>query len=324
MVDGAPLRIVFFGTPAFAVPTLDALLGSRHQVVGVVSQPDRPRGRGHKPSDAPVKARAIGAGLPVLQPDRLKDPAFLAALAALESDVGVVAAYGRILPDAVLAAPPRGLLNVHASLLPRHRGAAPVHRAIIAGDTETGVTIMRVVSALDAGPTLAMLRRPIGRDETSEDVERDLARLGAGLLVSVVDALAAGHVVEQPQDEARVTYAHRLTKEDGLIDWSQPAARIHNLVRGLHPWPHAYSFLRGRRVIIRRTVVMPAVRAAKPGAILDASGHHLTIAAQDGAVGIVEIQPEDKRPMTAGEFLAGHPLQSDDRFSSAPSGRRVP
>src|SRR5207253_9914971 len=176
--------------------------------------------------------------VPVLQPARLKDPDFLGALAALDADIGVVAAYGKILTPAVLDTPPLGMINVHASLLPRHRGAAPIHRAVIAGDAETGITIMRVVSALDAGPTLAVLRRPIGRDETSEEVERDLARLGAGLLVSVVDALAAGHVIEQPQDEARATYAHRLTKEDGLIDWSQPAARIHNLVRGLHPWPH--------------------------------------------------------------------------------------
>src|SRR5262249_58663955 len=168
MVAAGNLRIVFFGTPEFAVPTLDALLASRHQVVGVVTQPDRPRGRGQKTSDAPVKARALAAGAPILQPERMKDPAFMDALAAFGADLGVVAAYGKILTDAVLATPRLGMINVHASLLPKHRGAAPVHRAIIAGEVETGVTIMRVVKALDAGPMLAIVRRPIGPDETSD------------------------------------------------------------------------------------------------------------------------------------------------------------
>src|SRR3954447_19039007 len=175
MVAGGALRIVFFGTPKFAVPTLDALLASRHTVVGVVTQPDRPRGRGQKTSDAPVKARAVAAGLPVLQPERLKDPAFMDALTALDADLGVVAAYGKILSDAVLATPRRGMVNVHASLLSRYRGAAPVHRAVIDGEAETGVTIMRVVKALDAGAIMATVRRPIGPDETSQEVERDLA-----------------------------------------------------------------------------------------------------------------------------------------------------
>ena len=190
MVAGRSLRIVFFGTPAFAVPTLDALLGSRHQIAGVVTQPDRPRGRGQQVSDAPVKARAAAAHVPILQPERMRDPAFVKALAALQADLGVVAAYGKILTDEVLATPALGLVNVHASLLPKYRGAAPVHRAIVAGERETGVTIMRVVSALDAGPMLAAVRRPVGPDETSEDVERDLAAIGAKLLVSTVDAVA--------------------------------------------------------------------------------------------------------------------------------------
>jgi methionyl-tRNA formyltransferase len=167
MVGSSGLRIVFFGTPAFAVPTLDALLHSRHTVVGVVTQPDRPRGRGQRMSDAPVKARAVAAGLLLLQPERMKDPAFLDALGALHADLGVVAAYGKILTDAVLATPRLGMINVHASLLPRYRGAAPVHRAIIAGEHATGVTIMRVVKALDAGPMLATVRMGIGPDETS-------------------------------------------------------------------------------------------------------------------------------------------------------------
>ena len=320
------LRVVFFGTPEFAVPTLEALRRSRHRVVGVVTQPDRPRGRGHKTSDAPVKAHALAAGMPLLQPERLRDPAFVAALSALAADLAVVAAYGKILTDEVLAVPPLGFINVHASLLPRYRGAAPVHRAILAGERETGVTIMRVVQALDAGPMLASVRRPIGPDETSEDVERDLARLGAGLLVSTVDAIADGHVIETPQDEGASTYAHRLTKDDGAIDWMQPAGRIHNQIRGLHPWPHAFSFLNGRRFILRRSAVLPGVPGipgipgirGAPGTVVEAAGDRLTVAAGAGGIAILEIQTEGKRPLTAREFLAGHAVTPGDRFAPQP------
>jgi len=320
MVAAAALRVVFFGTPEFAVPTLDALLASRHPVVGVVTQPDRPRGRGQKTSDAPVKARALAAGVPVLQPERLKDLGILDALAALGADLGVVAAYGKILTDAVLATPRLGMINVHASLLPRYRGAAPVHRAIIAGEVGTGVTIMRVVKALDAGPMLATAPRPIGPDETSDAVERDLACLGAPLLVSCVDCLASGSITEIPQDEASATYAHRLKKEDGIIDWSRPAAAVHNLVRGLYPWPHAFTFLRGSRLIIRRTAVLEVsdVSDTFAGTVLAANGDDLVVATGTGAVCVREIQAEGKRPMTAREFLAGHRLVAGDRFTATP------
>src|SRR5687768_17473076 len=192
----APLRIVFFGTPDFAVPTLEALHESRHPVVGVVTQPDRARGRGHHSRPGPVKQLADQYGLPVLQPERLRDEAFLDALRTFEADLGVVAAYGRILTDAVLAIPRLGLINVHASLLPRHRGAAPIHRAVMAGDTLTGVTIMRVVKALDAGPMISSATRPIGEHETSAEVERDIARIGARLLVETADAMADGRACE--------------------------------------------------------------------------------------------------------------------------------
>jgi methionyl-tRNA formyltransferase len=317
MVAGR-LRIVFVGTPEFAVPTLEALLASRHDVVGVVTQPDRPRGRGQRTSDAPVKARAVNARLPLLQPPRLKDPVFVDQLAALHADLGVVAAYGKILTDAVLATPPLGLINVHASLLPKYRGAAPVHRAVIAGERETGVTIMRVVKALDAGPMLAAVHRPIGPEETSIDVERDLAQIGARLLVATVDAIAQDIVVETPQDETKATYANRLTREDGEIDWAQPAERIHNLIRGLHPWPLASSFLNGRRVILRGSTLVGDAKPGEPGTILEASGDHLIVAAGSGAVALVEIQPEGKRPMTPRDFLAGHRTSAGDRFVARP------
>jgi methionyl-tRNA formyltransferase len=318
MVTAPAFRVVFFGTPAFAVPTLNALIESRHQVVGIVTQPDRPRGRGQKMTDAPVKTRAIEAGLLVRQPDRMKDPSFLSALADLRADIGVVAAYGKILTDAVLATPRFGMINVHASLLPRHRGAAPVHRAVIAGDTETGVTIMRVVKALDAGPMMATVRRPIGADETSADVERDLARAGAALLVSTLDRLAAGAVIETPQDDSGATYAHRLTKEDGAIDWNRPAIAIHNLVRGLHPWPHAYSFLNGQRLIVLRTSPEPIETHPSPGAVIAAHGDDLLVSAGEGVVRIQALQAEGKRPMTTREFLSGHAIAGGDRFASGP------
>ena len=317
--SGTALRVVFFGTPAFAVPTLEALLRSRHPVVGVVTQPDRPRGRGQKTTAAPVKSLTAAAGVPILQPQRLRDAAFLNDLTALSADLGVVAAYGKILTDQVLDVPKHGLLNVHASLLPRYRGAAPVHRAVIAGERETGVTIMRVVQALDAGPMLARVARPIGASETSDDVERDLARLGAALLVETLDRLADGDVTETPQIESEATYARKLTKEDGLVDWSAPAERIHNLIRGLHPWPHAVTFLGSRRFILRQSRWTNGRAAdAAAGVIVEAAGDQLAVATGNGILEITEIQAEGKRPMTVREFLPGHPLTPGTRFDSSP------
>jgi len=316
MVNAASLRIVFLGTPAFAVPSLDALLGSRHRVVAVLTRPDRPRGRGQRMFDAPVKARAAAAGIPVLQPDRLRDPAFVESLAALRADLGVVAAYGAMLPESVIGAPRLGTINVHASLLPRYRGAAPVHRAIIAGERETGVTIMRIVKRLDAGPMLASVTRSIGREETSVDVERDLAHLGATLLVEIADGLAEGSVAETPQDEDAATYAPRLTKDDGAIDWSWPAARIHDLIRGLHPWPHAFSFLDGRRFILIASAADGLTASSDaPGTIVESEGDRLVVATGNGALRLLQIQPEGKRSMSVRDFLAGHRTARGARFS---------
>jgi len=249
-------RLAFFGTPQFGVPVLERLLEAGHAVAAVVTQPDRPRGRGYFVQESPVKRAAHAHGLEVWQPDRLKDEAFLARVRALELDLAVVAAYGKILPEALLAIPRRGFLNVHASLLPKYRGAAPVHRAILAGERETGVTIMRVVAELDAGPILARRPRPIGDEETSVEVEADLARLGADLLVEVLAELARGPVPETPQDPAQATYAPRLTRADSPIDWRRPARALHDQVRGLHPWPHASAALEGRRLLIHRTRVV--------------------------------------------------------------------
>jgi methionyl-tRNA formyltransferase len=313
MVMTPPLRVAFFGTPAFAVPTLEALLASRHSVVVVVTQPDRPRGRGQRTTDAPVKTVATAAHLPVLQPSTMKDDGFLASLAGFDLDLGVVAAYGRILTERMLAIPRHGMINVHASLLPRYRGAAPVHRAVIAGDLETGVTIMRVVKALDAGAMMATVTRPIDPDETSAEVERDLARLGAALLVSTLDTVGDLDSAGTPQDDTQASYARRLTKEDGIVDWSQSAEQVHNLIRGLYPWPHAYTFANGRRLILLRSRPQPERGAsAEPGTIVEAAGDHLAVATGAGVLEILQIQAEGKRPMTVREFLAGHRIAPGD------------
>src|SRR5262245_5334437 len=247
--------IVFFGTPQFAVPTLEALIASRHRVALVVTQPDRRRGRGQKVTDAPVKAAALKHDIPVYQPERLRDLSVADVLRQHDPDVGIVAAYGKLIPADLLELPRRGMLNVHASLLPKYRGAAPVHRAIINGEHETGVTIMQVVEALDAGDMLAKSVRPIGPDDTSGAAEHALAYAGAELLLETLERFESGTARAEPQDHAISTYAPRLTKEEGLIDWTLPAQQIHDRVRGLHPWPHAYSFLNGERVILLKTGV---------------------------------------------------------------------
>ncbi len=309
------MNLVFYGTPDFAAPALTRLLDSPHRVAAVVTQPDRRRGRGQRIAQPPVKRLAAAQGVPVLQPERPGDAAFLATVSALEPDLAVVAAYGRMLPDALLATPRLGTINIHPSLLPKYRGAAPVQRAIIAGETETGVTIMRLVREMDAGPTFARRVRAIAQDETSDVVEADLARLGADLLLEVVDALETGTATEHAQDHAAATFAPRLSREDGRIDWRSPAPAIHNLVRGLHPWPHAAGVLGGARYLIHRTALAAPARPAAPGTILEASGDRLHVSTgHGGAVAILELQPEGRRRLETRAFLAGHRWSPGQRF----------
>lgn len=302
---------MYFGTPAFAVPTLRRLveLGGApgaHEVVALVSQPDRPKGRGHHLTPTPTKELALARSIPVLQPERLKDPAFLDQISALSPDIGVVAAYGRLLPDQLLSIPTLGMINVHASLLPRWRGAAPVHRAVIAGDRETGITIMRVVKELDAGASFKTIRRAIDPDETSIDVERDLADMGANLLIDALQEIAEGRATETPQDSSLATYAPKITKEEGAVDWSLPADRLHNLVRGLQPWPLVSGRINGARFLVHRTALTSAVSPDAPGTIVRAEPERLEVVAGDGRVlRFITIQPEGRRAMSAREFLAG-------------------
>ena len=316
------VRIVFLGTPAFAVPTLERLLASPHEVAAVVTQPDRPRGRGQRVSESPVKQLAAGRGLPVHQPERMKDPAFVAALQALAPDLGVVAAYGKMLPDRLLALPRLGMINVHASLLPAYRGAAPIQRAVMAGETETGITIIRLVREMDAGPMLSRAALPIDPDDDAETLERALAALGAATLLQAVDDLESGRAAEQEQDHARATFAPRLTRADGAIDWNRPAGQVHDQVRGLHPWPRAFSHLAGARYLLHRTAVVdpPAAGGAPrgPGQVLEAAGDRLVVAAGSGtALAILEIQPEGRRALPARAFLAGHPVAPGTLFRTS-------
>ncbi len=324
------VKTVFFGTPGFAVPTLARLLASPHPVVAVVTRPDRPRGRGRRVSPSPVKSLAAEHGIPVLQPERLAADAFRQQIAAYEPDVAVVAAYGRILPDALLQTPRLGTFNVHASLLPKYRGAAPIQRAILAGETRTGVTIIRLVREMDAGPMLARRPLAIEPDATSSAVEQGLAELGADLLLEAVAEIEAGTATETAQDHAAATFAPRLTRDDGRIDWSRPARALHDQVRGLHPWPHAFTYLDGARYLILRSripeagagegagVVAGAADLA-PGRLVEASGDRLVAAAGGGSVlAITEIQPEGRRPLRARAFLAGRRWTPGLRFDPAP------
>ena len=309
MVTHAPLRVVFFGTPEFAVPTLAGLLASRHRVVGVVTQPDRPRGRGQQVSASPVKSLALERGVPVLQPEKMRDEAFVAALRALDADLGVVAAYGRILTDAILAIPRLGMVNVHASLLPRWRGAAPIHRAILAGDTETGVTIMRVVHELDAGPMMATLREPIGPTQTTGEVERDpgharrtAARRGGGTHGRGPGARGPAAV-----NRRHVRGSHH---EGGCPDllvaagWRdpQPGARAEPVAAGLH--------VARRRATPGAWPPTPASRQPRPARCRarcsPRSGDRFVVAAGHGTVQLLTVKPEGRRAMAAREFLAGH------------------
>lgn len=289
------MRVIFMGTPEFSVPALRAI-AARHEVVAVYSQPPRAAGRGQKPRPSPVQAAAEALGLAVRTPARLKSPEDQADFAALGADVAVVVAYGLILPQPVLDAPRLGCLNIHASILPRWRGAAPIHRAVMAGDAETGVAIMQMEAGLDTGPVLAEARTPIGAGDTTADLHDRLAEMGAGLIVDVLDRLPLPAV---PQPAEGVTYAAKIDKAEARIDWSRPAAEVDRLIRGLSPFPGAWCLAGEERLKLLRSRVVPGEGA--PGAVLDG----FTIACGQGAVEIIEAQREGKRPMPAAEVLRG-------------------
>ena len=301
------------GTPEFAVPSLGALAANT-TLVGVVSQPDRPRGRGLGLQPSPVSAAATSLGVPLLRPPTLRTPEARAEIAAWKPDLLVVTAYGKILPKDLLALPTLAPLNVHASLLPRHRGAAPIAAAILAGDTTTGVTIMLMAEGLDTGDTLLERSRPIAADDTTGTLTIALAELGAEALVDTIGALRTTGLEPRPQGESRATYAPRLAKEDGRIDWTRDAASIERMVRAFAPWPSAFTTLDGKTVkIVASRVASEARGTGAPGAIT-VHGHEFAVATGCGTLAVVSLQPEGKKVMAAGAFAAGARLAADARF----------
>jgi methionyl-tRNA formyltransferase len=296
-------RIVFMGTPAFACPILEALLARTDPVVGVVCQPDRPRGRGLAVVPPEVKQLALAHGLPVLQPERLREPAFGDALRALGPDLVVVAAYGKILPRAILDLPPRGCINVHASLLPRHRGAAPIAWAILAGDATTGVSIMNMAEEMDAGDVLLRRETPIAPDETTGTLTARLARLGAAALGEAIDGLHRGSIVPVPQDPAHVTFAPRITRQHARLDWRRPAAELERVVRALSPAPVAFTTLGGSLLKVHRARV--GVGSGAPGCVVAASADGILVGTGSVPLVLLEVQLEGRRRMAAGDFIAG-------------------
>ena len=303
------MRVVFMGTPEFSVPVLEALVDAGHEIAAVYCQPPRKAGRGQNLRPSPVQARAQAMGLEVRHPVRLRDPADQADFAALGADVAVVVAYGLILPQAVLDAPARGCLNIHASLLPRWRGAAPIQRAIMAGDAETGVCIMQMEAGLDTGPVLLRRATPIAAEETAGDLHDRLRVLGAR---AIVEALARlDDLVPEAQPEHGVTYAEKIDKAEARVDWTAPAAQIDRKIRGLSPFPGAWTEVAGKRVKLLRSRV--AEGTGVPGTVLDG----FTIAAGDGAVEIVQVQPEGKGPMFTQDWLRGARIAPGDRVGEA-------
>jgi len=293
------MRIIFLGTPAFAVPTLEALISAGHDVISVVTQPDRPSGRGHQLTASHVKQAALRHSLPVYQPERIRRPDAVAALAAYAPDVMIVVGYGQIIPQSAIDIPPHGIINVHASLLPKYRGAGPVQWAIANGETRTGVTTMRIDAGLDTGDMLLKAETEIGPYENAVELGARLAVMGAAVLIETLERVAS--IVPQKQDPAQATYAPLLKKEDGLIDWRQPAHAIHNRVRGFQPWPGAYTHFRGQQLHIWKSrVTVPA--AGDPGCLLL---HPLRAVCSEGALELIEVQLEGRKRISAEAFANG-------------------
>jgi len=318
-----PLRIVFMGTAELACASLKALLASAtSQVVAAVTRPDRPKGRDMKAQPTPVKTIAKEAGLPVLQPEKARDPNFLSELTGLKPDVIVVVAYGQILPQIILDLPTFGCINVHASLLPKYRGAAPIQWAILDNEPETGVSIMKMTAGLDTGDVLSRRATPIGPDETADLLHDRLAVIGAELLLETLAPYVAGAITPQRQDNTASSYARKIIKEDGRMDWSRPALELRNRMRAFTPWPGAFvnwsAHGRSRLLKIWRAQIEP--RQGRPGEILEAGKAALVVACGTDALRIEQLQLEGGRKMTAAEFLTGHELKAGDSLAWRPNG----
>jgi methionyl-tRNA formyltransferase len=303
------------GTPDFSVPSLSALHAAGCPIEMVVTQPDRPRGRGRKSTPSPVKAEALRLGLPVFQPTSLKQAETVQRIAAVEPDVIVVIAFGQILPLAVLGIPRLGAVNVHASLLPKYRGAAPIHWAVLNRESETGVTTMLMDEGLDTGPILLADRTPIADTDTAGTLHDRLSAMGAKLVVQTLEGLAAGKLVPVVQNDAESCYAPMLSKEDGRIDWQKTPADLDSFVRGMDPWPGAFTRLDGKRLRLFRVAPAHRTEDRRPGTVIAGFPDELRVVAGDGAVSILEIQGDSGKRLSIADFLRGHPIPAGKRFS---------
>ena len=315
------MRIVFMGTPEFAVPSLEALLRSSDEVVGVVTQPDRPKGRGQVLTASPVKQVALRAGVPIIQPVKMKDPGFQDTLRSWRADLIAVAAFGRILPPIILELPSKGCMNVHASLLPKYRGAGPIQWALINGEHETGITTMLMDEGMDTGAILLQERLTIQPDETAGGLSVRLADLGARLLVETLDRLRAGTLTPRPQDHTKATLAPMLKKEDGLIMWSMTAGEISNRVRGMTPWPGAYTYMGSERWLIGRASALDDhTGPEEPGTIVSLTSESLVVTTGKGRLALLELQPANAKRMSVAQYLAGHRISPGVRLGGMPTG----
>jgi methionyl-tRNA formyltransferase len=306
------MRVVFLGTPEFAVPSLEALVHAKHSVAAVFTQPDRPKGRGNQMAQSPVKSASMALGISIHQPERIRRPENLELLRGFESDLMVVVGYGQIIPQSIMDLPRHGILNVHASLLPKYRGAAPIQWAIANGEAETGVTIMRIDAGLDTGDMLLKTTTNIGRDETAPELGARLAVLGADLLVRAVEQIATGEARYEKQDDSAATLAPILKKEDGGVDWARPAQRIYDRFRGFQPWPGAYTTFRGQQLNI--TQARPVGGGASSPGLLRAAKRQLLVECGEGLLELVEVQPAGKKRMSGEAFLNGIKLQEQERL----------
>lgn len=308
------MRLVFLGTPEFAVPTLEALVAAGHDVAAVLTQPDRPKGRGQQMAASPVKEAALRLGLTVHQPERIRRPEVVQLLRGFEAKAMVVVGYGQIIPQSIIDLPPLGILNVHASLLPKYRGAAPIQWAIANGETVTGVTIMKIDAGLDTGDILLQAETPIGPDETSLDLSPRLAHLGSRLLLEALEGLEAGRIQPIPQNHEEATLAPILKKEDGRIDWNLPAAAIHNRVRGFLPWPGSWTTFRGQHLQVWRTRRVEERSIGAPGTLHPQKRRLLVACGQSSALELLEVQLEGRKRVTGEAFLNGQRPETNERL----------
>lgn len=314
------MRVIFMGTPDFAVPCLKTLIDNNHEIVCVITQPDRPKGRGNKLTPPPVKELALHYELEVFQPEKVRATEAVTKIMAYKPDIIVVVAFGQILPLNILKTPKYGCINVHASLLPKYRGASPIHWAIISGEKSTGVTTMFMDEGMDTGDMLLKSETPIGENETMQELHDRLSQMGAELMIKTINQIESGEVERKHQDNSQATYSKLLTKEMGNIDWAIDASRIRNLIRGTHPWPGAYTYYEGEKFKIFSADIVEDNKSSAPGTIVEVTKNAIIIQTGSGLISLKEIQAENGKRMNVEEYLRGHSIQKNKCFSGDING----